>query len=597
MVTVNDVIAIEGPRVPNRQNAPQVFRQGYILLARRGELPSQQNLDKAETFRAGWPGYFVDRTDGRGIMQTQLGAELPVAVVQGNITSAVNGSTVKNFMARLLEKNYIQPVPDGGYYAFRVLGDAVGAPPQQATIVVTAFPFLPDTSRVTLTFGSTVSNSRALRPLLATSALRGTLQGADNKPVSAKVTLFASSNAAPPFQLTATTDAQGRYAFENLTVSTGAFLRYDSLRFEPDVPYLSTTVTAGLAVVATAPTIVNATLAIADVLLVNDDPAGAFANFYTSALNSLNLKPYLWVQRDRGVATISALPRFNKKLLIWYTGNATGASVLTAAEQDSISAVLDRGGCIFLTGQNIAESLRGTTFLANRLHVSYVRNNPLDFRLHGVRNDPVGQGLVTILITGSGGANNQTSQDVLEPVGLARASVVFDTTTGIVAGVRVEDAANNSRLVFFGFGFEAVNPGPTPQPGFATREAVMRNVTNYLSGKTAVAARDDNADGLPATYSLGPNYPNPFNEQTEIEYQIAYVRNEKAGSRQQVTLKIYDLLGRAVQTLVDAPQAAGAHRIQWDGRNTAGERVVNGVYFYQLEAGSFRQVRKLVYVR
>jgi hypothetical protein len=161
-ITTQDIIDIEGPRIPGSQEAPKVFRQGYMMLARRGELPSQADLDKAESFRAAWPDYFADRTDGRGIMQTQLGAELPVAAVEGNVTSASDGSIVRNLEARLLEKNYAQPVIDGGYYAFRVLGNSPAPGDLPVTVVLSAPPFKPDTSQVTLVFGATIRHDRTL---------------------------------------------------------------------------------------------------------------------------------------------------------------------------------------------------------------------------------------------------------------------------------------------------------------------------------------------------------------------------------------------------------------------------------------------------
>jgi len=591
-VTLNQVIQAEGPRIPPRDGAPKDFRQAYILLTLRGVAPTPQEIAKVERFRQAWEVWFAGRTDGRGTMQTQLHAERPVAAVEGAVVDSRDGSILKNFQARLLEKNYRQFVPDGGYYAFRILADSVDAPPLQATIVIDAFPFMPDTSQVTLTFGRTELNPRALKPL-PTSALRGTVRGEDGKPARAKVTLFGSSTSIPPFQFTDSTDVQGHFAFENLYVSSGSMLKYDSLRIEPDIPYVAVTIRP-VTVKASAPTVVDTTLAIADVLLVNDDPGGAFANYYTSALDSLGLKAYVWTQRDRGVAKTSALALFKKNLLIWYTGNTTGQT-LSPAERDSLVAYLDHGGRLFLTGQNIAEGLQGTAFLRDRLHVSFVRNIN-DALCHGVQTDVIGRGLKNIATAGARGANNQTSRDLLQPDSVASVSIVYDTTQGTVAGVRVEDPANHSKLVFFGFGFEAVNPGQFPRPGFVGRVEVMRNVVAYLTG-TAVYVQQggSSSPSTPRTYRLSQNYPNPFNAETVISYQWSVVSDQSAEKR--VTLKIYDVLGREVRTLVDELQVPGEYRVTWDGRNNRGEAVASGVYFYQLKAGDFSQVRKMAYVR
>jgi hypothetical protein len=330
----------------------------------------------------------------------------------------------------------------------------------------------------------------------------------------------------------------------------------------------------------------------ADVLLVNDDPNGQFQNYYLSALDSLGVTAYVWRQQS-GFAPLSLMSRFKRNALIWYTGNAAGANVLTLAERDSIAAYLDRNGRIFLAGQNIAESLNGTSFLADRLHVAFVQNLN-DFFLHGVQSDPVGRGLGTIVNAGATGANNQTSRDVLQPDGMAKACVVYDTTTGVVAGVRIENPANRSRVVFLGFGFEAI---AEPRAGFATRAQVMRNVLNWLEGVTAIAEAAGAAENLPAQFHLSASYPNPF--RVSFNAREAVIRYELPASRSvgRVILKIYDVMGREVKTLVDAPYQPGEFVTGWDGRNTAGDQVVSGVYFYQLKAGPFRQVQKLVFER
>ncbi len=89
---------------------------------------------------------------------------------------------------------------------------------------------------------------------------------------------------------------------------------------------------------------------------------------------------------------------------------------------------------------------------------------------------------------------------------------------------------------------------------------------------------------IPQSYFLAQNYPNPFNPNTTIEFALP-----KSAF---VTLKIYNLLGEAVATLVAEQQAAGIHRFNWDARGLA-----SGVYLYRLEAGDFVQAKKLILMR
>ena len=96
---------------------------------------------------------------------------------------------------------------------------------------------------------------------------------------------------------------------------------------------------------------------------------------------------------------------------------------------------------------------------------------------------------------------------------------------------------------------------------------------------------------VPTETALLPNYPNPFNPETWIPYQLKRPAD--------VTLAIYDLNGQTVRTLVAGYQPAGVYRSReraayWDGRNEMGETVANGVYFYTLTAGDFTATRKML---
>ncbi|MBI3189920.1 MAG: T9SS type A sorting domain-containing protein [Ignavibacteriales bacterium] len=89
---------------------------------------------------------------------------------------------------------------------------------------------------------------------------------------------------------------------------------------------------------------------------------------------------------------------------------------------------------------------------------------------------------------------------------------------------------------------------------------------------------------LPLAYKLKQNYPNPFNPSTVISYQLQV--------KSAVSLKVYDILGRAVATLVDEVQQAGEKSVDWNATNYS-----SGIYFYRLQAGSFVETKKLVLVR
>ncbi|MDZ7361799.1 MAG: T9SS type A sorting domain-containing protein [candidate division KSB1 bacterium] len=96
-------------------------------------------------------------------------------------------------------------------------------------------------------------------------------------------------------------------------------------------------------------------------------------------------------------------------------------------------------------------------------------------------------------------------------------------------------------------------------------------------------------ENIPTAYALLPNYPNPFNPQTLIKYDVP------ALSR--VRINVFDLLGRQIRILVDQYQEAGAYRVLWDGLNERGQKVESGIYFYHMEAGDFVATRKMTLLR
>ena len=101
-------------------------------------------------------------------------------------------------------------------------------------------------------------------------------------------------------------------------------------------------------------------------------------------------------------------------------------------------------------------------------------------------------------------------------------------------------------------------------------------------GTTEVSSDDGN--GLPLAYSLNQNYPNPFNPSTTIRYAIPEAAR--------VTLKVFNLLGQEVATLVNEQQQAGKFVARFEAN-----RLASGVYFYRLEAGKFSETKKMIFMK
>ena len=100
---------------------------------------------------------------------------------------------------------------------------------------------------------------------------------------------------------------------------------------------------------------------------------------------------------------------------------------------------------------------------------------------------------------------------------------------------------------------------------------------------------DNENETISSNYLLHQNYPNPFNPVTTLHYDLP--------KNAMVNIAIYDMLGRQVKTLINDQQTAGFKSVQWNATNNAGQPVSAGLYLYTIEAGKFRQTKKMVLLK
>jgi hypothetical protein len=100
----------------------------------------------------------------------------------------------------------------------------------------------------------------------------------------------------------------------------------------------------------------------------------------------------------------------------------------------------------------------------------------------------------------------------------------------------------------------------------------------------------DDLDGaLPLSISLQQNYPNPFNDNTIIRYTI--------DKRQSIRLEIFDVAGRLVTIIQRNEVEPGLHEVTWDGKDSNGNPISSGLYFYKLNVGSKDIVKKMILLK
>ena len=137
--------------------------------------------------------------------------------------------------------------------------------------------------------------------------------------------------------------------------------------------------------------------------------------------------------------------------------------------------------------------------------------------------------------------------------------------------------------------------------GFGPQGDVIR-IYNFvrLVRKGSISEADENKTSLPDHYKLEQNYPNPFNQNTKIKFTIQLDANREMSN---VTLKVYDILGNEVATLVNKELPAGEYEVDFNSHSDTGSsfrrvrNLTSGVYFYQLRAGSFVQTKKTMLLK
>ncbi len=115
-------------------------------------------------------------------------------------------------------------------------------------------------------------------------------------------------------------------------------------------------------------------------------------------------------------------------------------------------------------------------------------------------------------------------------------------------------------------------------------QSVDNNYNGSVFAKEQRFTISNEKNEIPLQFSLLQNYPDPFNPSTTIEYSIPHIED--------VTLKIYDVLGRLVTTLVSGEKSAGNYTVEFNGSNLS-----SGIYFYQIQAGNFVEAKKMILLK
>gem|GEM_PF-64659 len=260
-------------------------------------------------------------------------------------------------------------------------------------------------------------------------------------------------------------------------------------------------------------------------------------------------------------------------------------------EQVLIRSFLNNGGKLFVSGSEIAWDLdyKGTSsdkdFIWNYLKTKYLDDAP--FGVAGVyyQAEPTNNVLFTDIPSfffdnGTHGTINVKYPDVIDGINGGTDFLKYsdlDTTSGYAAVLysgNFPQSIQPGKIALIGFPFETIYPQEI-------RYQLMNKLLNFFD---YTVSTNQNYSDIPNHYSLTQNYPNPFNPTTKLSYSIA-----QSGL---VTLKVYDVLGTEIETLINEEKAAGSFELSWDA-----SYLPSGVYFYRLQAEDFTETKKMILLK
>jgi len=306
------------------------------------------------------------------------------------------------------------------------------------------------------------------------------------------------------------------------------------------------------------------------------------------------------------------LPCYRK--IIWNTGNLDNGNIgdasTTGEKSDDAGMLLtfldnlSLPGGVYFSGDNIAEEWPSLVNSAIPLRDTYIQHTLVDpdhLALIG-QSSPlvIGEpGSCFDHFTGPdtliayGGCALYNNFDVLAPVtSVSTQEMRYDGGTAGSDGAVIAQYTENVDsvtvgVVLSGFSYHYATDMTEGGAGFVpARVHHLRDILVWLGNSPPVPT------AATPTYrnTLSQNYPNPFNPQTTIEFTLKDLAP--------VSVKIYNVRGQLVRTLVDETRAPGiTHTVTWDGQNNSGQQVSSGVYFYKLVTKSFTQTKKMVLLK
>ena len=302
-------------------------------------------------------------------------------------------------------------------------------------------------------------------------------------------------------------------------------------------------------------------------------------------LNALGATYDLFNRKGNTTGTSSISFRGYKKVILL----GEGTSVMSNVIKDSVKSYLASGTAnakakLVIMSEDIgyhldrsASTYYDPTFARDQLGLEFIADRPGTLGTRGL-----------IGVTTNPGAADSTSgpwPDVLRksttiPTNQSYALYKFRLFPDSLNGTgRIGPTYN---VAVFGIDLESMRSTPDSPPGSAARR-IVKGGLDFVDGLLTSISNTSSAI-IPEVFSLAQNYPNPFNPSTKISFSIP--------QQSQVTLKIYDVLGKEVMTLVNDVKSAGNYEVEFNASNLS-----SGAYFYKIQAGQFTDIKRMMLIK
>jgi len=478
--------------------------------------------------------------------------------VEGFVTDATDGSPIEATVDVVEIGKAIEGDPEHGFY-HRMLE------PGSYTLEFSAFGYQPRTENgVSVSAGTTTQLDVQLQRETWYD-VSGTITDADTGlPVGAEI-FAVRQDSGEIIRTTSSAPPSGDYSF------TIPSWQYDIVVSVPG--YVTVTETR----LVNGDTVVDFVLTPArgELLVVND---GSATDDLATGAAALEYRVI-----EQTVATTDPSAWGDYDLVVWNAGSYKSPASIRSL-RDALEAHVAGGGKLLVEGGEIGYDAAVTpgypSFAANVLHISdWDADNAGDLELIPAQaSHPLATTPNALPSTLGIDYDYYGDEDAVVPQ--PDATAIFGTASypsdpGVLV---VEAPGGGGQIVYFAFDYSALSNG-------AAARDLLENALDYLMGDAQGVAEDG------ATPSLRLSRPRPSPARGTVRLSLEL----PVAGRTQVA--VYDLTGRAVRTLIDAPLAAGRHTLVWDGRDAAGHPASQGVYFVRVTTPAGERVQRLMQVR